>query len=199
MFVKWIPEGERGLMYCICGAGSNIGIILCMPVVGWLCQLDFAGGWPAVFYLLGGSGCVWSVLWMIFAANDPSSHPRISPEELEYILKSIPPNPKEELPVPWKEMLTSIPVWSYIFTFSCSSWIYYTRLTELPNYLDQVLHSPITQNGYINAIINIVSLVFSLVGGYAADQLLLRNLLSKSQTRKLMECCGNVFKPLKIP
>jgi len=69
------------------------------------------GGWPSVFYcnaivfyyfycllssvfyllfvVIGGASLVWFVLWALFMYDRPSEHPRISPEEKNYIEKSI--------------------------------------------------------------------------------------------------------------
>lgn len=41
--------------------------------------------WEYVFYITGLLGFVWSVLWFILVFDSPASHPRITPEEREYI------------------------------------------------------------------------------------------------------------------
>jgi ACS family sodium-dependent inorganic phosphate cotransporter-like MFS transporter 5 len=47
------------------------------------------GGWPSVFYVIGGFSLVWFVLWAVFMYDRPSDHPRISPDEKHYIEKTI--------------------------------------------------------------------------------------------------------------
>ena len=48
--------------------------------------------------------------------------------------------PCQALPVPWCDMLTSTPVLALIACSVCSDFGFYTLLTELPTYLQQVLH-----------------------------------------------------------
>ncbi len=38
-------------------------------------------------FILGGLGIVWFILWTILVTSSPESHPRISKEELDYIIK----------------------------------------------------------------------------------------------------------------
>jgi hypothetical protein len=71
--------------------GANFGTIVSLPVSGWLCSLDFDGGWPLCFYLFGFTGIIWFAFWCFLVYNTPSSHPRINPQEKAFILASIAP------------------------------------------------------------------------------------------------------------
>lgn len=63
-------------------AGIPLGTAVTMVAGGYL--LHFFG-WPSVFYVAGGLTLVWFVFWSFFVYNDPSEHPRITEEELNYI------------------------------------------------------------------------------------------------------------------
>lgn len=69
--------------------GSNIGTVISLPISGWLCTLDYGGGWPLCFYLFGGLGVLWFVAWMFLIYDTPQKHPRICAKEVEYITNSI--------------------------------------------------------------------------------------------------------------
>ena len=43
-------------------------------------------GWEYIFYVFGGCGLVWSVLWGLFMHESPRTNPRMSEEERAYIL-----------------------------------------------------------------------------------------------------------------
>jgi len=47
---------------------------------------------------------------------------------------------RENLPIPWKKIVTSIPVWAILIAHCCQNWGFYTLLTELPTYMKQILH-----------------------------------------------------------
>lgn len=46
-------------------------------------------GWPLVFYIYGGIGLSWALLFTIWGYNSPAVHPRITLEEKKYIEESL--------------------------------------------------------------------------------------------------------------
>lgn len=70
-------------------SGAQFGTAATMVVSGYLIHGGVMGGWPSVFYVMGGISLVWFVFWTMFIYNKPTEHPRISKEELNYIEKSI--------------------------------------------------------------------------------------------------------------
>lgn len=46
-------------------------------------------GWPGIFYISGGFGLVWTVVWIFLGSNSPEVDQRISAEEKEYIQESL--------------------------------------------------------------------------------------------------------------
>jgi len=69
--------------------GSNFGTVISLPVSGWLCSLEFWGGWPLAFYLFGGCGLIWYVFWLMFVYDTPAQHATIDPSEKAYIEASV--------------------------------------------------------------------------------------------------------------
>lgn len=105
MLALWVPPLERSkfaavvyagnyfffhyiinLIYHICFyVGANFGTVISLPVSGWLCSLEFWGGWPLAFYLFGGLGIIWYAFWLIFVFDTPAQHTKIDPLERAYI------------------------------------------------------------------------------------------------------------------
>ncbi|KAK3922068.1 putative transporter slc-17.2 [Frankliniella fusca] len=67
------------------GSGGYLGTVICLPVCGLLCDLDFLGGWPLAFYVFGGLGVLWYIPWHFCVFDSPAQHPRIDPRERSYI------------------------------------------------------------------------------------------------------------------
>lgn len=65
--------------------GAQFGTIISMPLSGLLSAYGFDGGWPSIFYVFGLVGVVWSVAFLIFVYEDPSTHPNIDEKERKYI------------------------------------------------------------------------------------------------------------------
>jgi MFS family permease len=83
VWARWAPPMERSKLATMSYSGAYVGTIVSMPLSGWLCASPY--GWPSVFYLCGGLGVLWFVLWICLVHSDPSTHPRMSKAELEYI------------------------------------------------------------------------------------------------------------------
>jgi MFS family permease len=107
---KWLPPNERGklstivysgkegtshcfpqkltdkLITCYGTLGIPAGTALTMVVTGYLIECF---GWPSVFYGIGSASLVWFFFWTLLVSSTPSTHPRISYDELEYIKASI--------------------------------------------------------------------------------------------------------------
>ncbi|KAJ8880750.1 hypothetical protein PR048_017220 [Dryococelus australis] len=65
-----------------CAAGS-IGVIASNSITG---KLVDCLGWESTFYIMPTLLLAWSFLWWFFAYDTPELHPRISEEELAYIM-----------------------------------------------------------------------------------------------------------------
>ena len=79
---EWFPAKERGLAGGVFNLGASVGSMLAPPLVIWAI---LAYNWRAAFVITGAIGLVWVTLWLLFY-NSPSSHPRLSATEREYIL-----------------------------------------------------------------------------------------------------------------
>lgn len=91
MLARWIPPLERSKFAAYVYAGANFGTVVSLPISGWLCSLEYLGGWPLSFYIFGVLGIVWFIFWVLLIYDTPSSHPRICRQEQSFILASIGP------------------------------------------------------------------------------------------------------------
>ena len=98
--------------------GAQFGTVVTLPVSGWLCDSDFLGGWPSVFYVFGSLGLLWSIAWFFLVFDHPDTHPRISPEEKIYILKNCPAKKNQVL------------IATLVFNVIALEWNFIVRFTE---------------------------------------------------------------------
>ena len=63
------------------------------PALGTHGNPDFLGGWPSVFYVCGGLGICWYVLWLWAFTSNPEDDPWVSAAELAYITRGIATSP----------------------------------------------------------------------------------------------------------
>jgi len=186
LIARWAPPLERSRMSTFIFSGCQLGMIITMPSTGIICEKL---GWAWAFYIFGASGCIWFLFYTVLVYDSPNSHPRIDPLEKEYIARSL-PTTETKSHLPWKDVLMSIPLWALVFTHFSYTWSFYTLITSLPKYLNDILHFDIKTNGFLSAFPSIAQYVVMLVAGVTADTWIKKGLLSVTSTRKIMNSIG---------
>jgi ACS family sodium-dependent inorganic phosphate cotransporter-like MFS transporter 5 len=174
--------------------GSRVGNIVALAIGGFLCV---SAGWESIFYIFGGAGLVWSVLFFALTANTPAEHRFISKKEADYILeatrKSIETREALQSKVPWKDILLSKACWATFFAQFTHNWGSYLFMTQIPSYLKEVLKFDLKSNGLVSSIPYICCAVFMTIFSVASDKLLAKGWLSKKNTRRLFLTIGTII------
>ncbi|VDK19898.1 unnamed protein product, partial [Anisakis simplex] len=205
MWSMWAPPLERSLLTGITYAGGQIGNTLVMPLSGILCKYGFAGGWPSIYYVLGRifvdclslktcvvtgiMGLIWSLVWCYFVADIPQKSRHISEEERAYIQLSLADimsegEDQKRKPVPWVEIMKSVPVWACYCGHFAGDWGAYMMMTSLPLFMNDILGFDLTSLGFLSAIPYIAYFVFINLGGLIADKIRDAELLSTIAVRR---------------
>ncbi|XP_006620602.1 sialin isoform X2 [Apis dorsata] len=182
MTAKWIPPNERS-RFVSSYLGGSVGAAITYP----LCAIIIRGlNWGATFHITSLIGVIWYCFWYFFAFDTPQQHPRISDEEKKYILDSIADSVDEEVKkVPWKSILTSIPVWVVIISQTGGGWALFTLLTHVPTYFSVIHGWNITMTGIISGAPHLLRMVFSYYYSVFSDWLITNKKMSVTNTRKL--------------
>ncbi|SAL80786.1 MFS transporter [Caballeronia telluris] len=77
----WFPSQERGFATSVYVMGQYIGTPIFTGLLLWISTLY---GWRSVFFVTGGFGILFSVLWFR-VYRDPSKHRKVNERELQYI------------------------------------------------------------------------------------------------------------------
>jgi ACS family hexuronate transporter-like MFS transporter len=80
---EWFPTRERALAQGVFNSGAAIGGIVSIPLIAFL-SVFF--DWHIIFIIIGLTGLLWLLPWMVLVKSPPKSHPWLTPEEREYIL-----------------------------------------------------------------------------------------------------------------
>lgn len=147
---RWAPPFERSRMVVAAFTGNYVGIVISLPVSGYLAQNV---SWQSVFYVFGVVGCIWTVLWLIFVKRSPRYDPWISATEKKYIESTLTNQSKNsESKIPWKAIWTSTAVWAIIAAQFSEGWGFFTLQTQLPQFMLDVLKFDIAKSGFVSAI-----------------------------------------------
>ncbi|KAK3923783.1 Sialin [Frankliniella fusca] len=185
MAAQWIPPADRSKFMSNMMA-SSLGAAVTMPICG---QLLATYGWESTFYATGAVGLAWSLLWFALIYDSPAQHPRISDEERRFIEHAlgdtVRSKEKETLPVPWRALLTSGPVWAIVLAHVASIYGFFTVVNQLPTFMKKVLNFNIKENGLASSLPYLGKYLMALGTGVIADFLKSRNKISTTAIRKI--------------
>ncbi|KAK3877665.1 hypothetical protein Pcinc_017627 [Petrolisthes cinctipes] len=185
---SWAPPHERSILAATIYAGSQAGTIVAYPMAAAIIK---AMRWEAVFYIQGCIGLVWCAAWFFIVADSPSTHKTISKVELEYIVSAIgDAKDKKPPPVPVKAALTSLPFWAILVANVGNNWGFFTLLTDLPMYMNNMLMQDISSNALLSGLPYLGMWIFSVVVSVSGDKMLQANILTTQTFRKIANSIG---------
>ena len=168
---RWFPHRERGRGNSILLGALYLGPIAAAPATTAVI-LHF--GWRAAFYIFGALGIVLGLAWWTWFRDDPSQHPRITPEEAAYIAAG---QTHETTHVPkgaFTACLGSVQFWAvgvqYFFLVMIQS--FYT--TWLPTYLVSERHMSLAAMGIYASLPWVAMFCSVFATGQMADAILRR-------------------------
>lgn len=135
---QWIPPNERS-KFVTAYLGSSVGIAIFYPLFGYIISWT---SWEWVYHICGMVGTFWWLGWLILVYDTPALHPRIDENELSYIQKSLGSSVQtsKENYTPWKEIVSSRPVWMNVIAQWGGIWGLFTLMTQAPTYF-KVIHN----------------------------------------------------------
>ncbi|XP_031629149.1 sialin-like [Contarinia nasturtii] len=184
--VPWYPVEERGRLCSFGYIGISAGAALASFASGLL--LHNFGRWDITFYFFT---VILVLLWISFAFlcyEKPQDHPFISDEEKEYLQQKIEhyENERRNLSsTPWIAIIKCSPVWALILSTALYSWSFSIINTDLPKYLNDVLHVSIDKNGIYSSVPKILSIIVSTGSGIVSDLLLSKYHIDRTLVRKI--------------
>ncbi len=182
LFGKWVPEEERSRAIGIVFSGIPLGTVFALVASPIIAE---AFGWEWVFYLFGATGFIWWIFWDRLVAHSPQSHQRIASFERERIVNSG-AAVGEAAATPWRELLTSLPVWAIIVSHFCTNWASYVLLSFLPKYLVEGLGVDFAAVGLFAMLPALVSFLALNFVGVVADRAIARG-VPKIRVRKFCQ------------
>lgn len=171
----WFPTHERGFASAIFNSAQYFALAAFNPLMGWILV---AYGWRHVFYAMGIVGIILALVWFK-VIRDPSNHPSVSAEEIEYIQAGggLAKMGDKKAKIEWSHIQSLIAnrmmLGIYLGQF-CLNTITWFFLTWFPTYLVQAKGMSILKVGLIASIPAIAGFIGGLSGGYISDWLLKR-------------------------
>lgn len=165
---EWFPPRERSVATGIFNAGSNVGSIFAPLLVPWL-FLTF--GWQMSFVILGATGFVWLVFWLVFY-DAPEKSKRVSAAELAHIQTGVAETATQR--IPWTKLLGYREAWAYYGTCVLVGPVWWFYGFWLPGFFHDQFNLDIKGFGLPLVVIATVTCFGSVAGGALSAWLLKR-------------------------
>jgi ACS family D-galactonate transporter-like MFS transporter len=174
------PPTRMGLPNAILNSGTKVGAALGILTGGLLIA---AYGWRVMFFVLGGVGIVFLVLWFMYAPE-----PR---------RKSRPKGGTEMGPT-FMDILRSRDAWGTFIGQSGYTYAYFFGLTWLPTYLAQQRHIALANMGLVGAMPFWGAAIAAIVAAHIADSMIMKG-HSATRVRKAFVAAGFLLSVAAYP
>lgn len=87
--------------------------------------------------------------------------------------------------IPWKAILTSVPLWALVAAQVGHDWGFFTMVTDLPKYMKDVLKFDVEANGVWSSVPYVVMWIVSMVFGWFCDYLIVKKFIGVTMARKV--------------
>ncbi|KAG4080193.1 hypothetical protein HA402_008264 [Bradysia odoriphaga] len=192
IFSSWSPADERTKLVSLSSMGYSVALILVNPITSLFCFLSPAMGWSYIFYFTGVLMVASAVAYYFVVFDSVHQHPRISTLEKEYILSGI-GDQHEKKAIPYKSILSSVPVYAYYITHFCQVFGYAAISTTLPFFNKEALGLTVIQNGFISAIPAVLSTISRFIIGIFFKPVHALTKLSLTRFRKVNHVLGTLI------
>ncbi|XP_074027605.1 putative inorganic phosphate cotransporter [Leptinotarsa decemlineata] len=188
---KWVPPHERSGLGTLAAGGATIGAVVITFTSGYLAASWY--GWPMIFYLNGGLGFLWSIIFTYMGSNTPAEHSSITHAEQFYIENSLPLEDKSKrLSTPWLKIFTSGSFLALLLAHCGYNWGLHILMADIPSYFKNVMKLDIKSNGALSTLPHIVKWIMSFLFSVISDMLISKSICSIGTTRKVMHTIGSL-------
>jgi MFS transporter, ACS family, hexuronate transporter len=182
---EWFPARQRALGVGIFNAGSSIGSAIAPPLVAWITA---SHSWRAAFFVTGGMGLVWLVLWLLIYRT-----PAVPPDAdaAQAIAESGGARPN------WKTVLRRRECYTLILVRFFTDPVIYFAIFWLPEYLGKERGFDIGEIGRYAWVPFVFGDVGYMVGGWLSGRLIDGG-WSLARARKFVMAVGAACLPVSI-
>lgn len=168
---RWFPKKEharaQGFVWGASRLGGALAPLLLVPLQQHL-------GWRAIFWVMGGIGLVWSMVWWMWFRNAPEQMSGITEVELAEIGAGRMAGAEKNVRVPWKRLFTLPQLWLVAIAYFCyawGSWFYFGWFTT---WLVRGAGFSVGQMGIFASFPFVMGLLGNLAGGALSERLVER-------------------------
>ncbi len=177
---SWAGKNERARLIAIVASGATLGAPGGLMLSGFLAA---SFGWQTVFYVFGGLGFAWSLLWVAVAGKDMRQETGMPAPE-----RSRPQEACGAAPSLW-QFLMHPALWAAAAAKFGLNWIVYVFIAWLPSYYSATQGAAITTSAVLSALPWISMTLMLHLSAMRADRMLASG-VDPTAVRKIMQSIG---------
>lgn len=162
---RWFPKSETGKAQGFIWAASRVGGALTPFIV---IPVIYNFGWRAAFYILGGLGLLWVIIWYFWYRDRPSEMKGIRQSELDEIGEPLPL--KEKVRIPWKVIFRSKQFWLIITMYWFYAWASWFFFSWFPTFMEKGRGFELKELNWAVAVPFLMSMIGNISGGFLSDK-----------------------------
>lgn len=169
----WFPQAERARATGVYSVGQYVGLGFLIPVLAWIVA---AFGWRALFWITGGIGVAYGLLWLL-VYRDPDQHPRVNRAEIDLIRAGETSAAAERPPFSFRNigrLLAKRQILGASIGQFCGNSTLVFFLTWFPSYLAEERGMDWLRSGFAASLPYIAASVGVLLGGAVSDGIIRR-------------------------
>lgn len=192
---EWFPATERAFAQGLFNSGAAIGGIIAIPTIAFL-TVYF--NWQMIFVIVGLIGLLWLIPWLFVVKSAPKSHPWLTDDERNYILKGErikEAKEKKEMPdynPSTGELLSRKQSWGVIIASAAIDPIWWLFVFWIPIYLSEVYGMDVKAIGIYGWVPYVGAMLGAWFGGLLAQNRLKVG-WTINKTRKMVITLGCVI------
>lgn len=188
---EWFPKKERALATGIFNAGTNVGATI-VPLVVPLFVLNDGTNWRYAFFITFGLSVIWIILWFS-TYKRPEEHPKVSKEELDYILSDSEEETKEK--IPWRKVFPKRQTWAFAAAkLTDAVWWFYLFWGGI--FLNAQFGLELDKLALPLIIIYLLADVGSIFGGWLSSMFIERGWTINKSRKTALFICGILVLPV---
>ncbi|CAJ0951207.1 unnamed protein product, partial [Mesorhabditis belari] len=193
MAALWFPASEKSTVAALYTTGNQLAASLTSFFVAELCLSSF--GWPSIFYIFGGVGLLWALVWWIFVSNAPKDNRWMGEAEKKFLEHENSTRKNKDMfrqnSLPFRHLFcnsTMQSIYCCQFAFSLCATIVQSFL---PTYFKEHLYLPIHLNGLYNIVPFIAQIISKNIMAVISDYLKKRDLVDANVLVKFFQGFGS--------
>ena len=191
LLARWLPADERQTACALITAAQLLAVAAVSPAAT---RLSVTLGWQSVFYVTGGAGLLWLLVWALCMRDSPAQHPAACACELRRIGSAAAAPAAAAVSPPYCAILGSAPVWAIVLCEAANSWGQQLLVTLVPLYLKDAVGLDLHTSGLLSGVPHLGRALLGLLLGLNGDLALRRRWLAPLTLRRLatLASCGGV-------